>query len=123
MTVAAGTYLAEKFTDRRRESETAHSASRLLRLTDGEMPQLFAEMRADLVEPEFAGIRDFFVLPNRNVTMSAGGNILTYFEDEHQNLSGKLATLEERGYIRDITPGNAPKYRMSHDLITYLRGR
>jgi hypothetical protein len=81
------------------------------------MPEVFAEIRSDRDESAFSGIRDFFVLPNRNVTMSSEGNMLTYCEAEHQNLSGKLATLEERGYIRDITAGNIPKYRMSDEFI------
>ena len=84
------------------------------------MPQLFAEIRSDRVGPGFSGIRDFFVLPNRSVTMNVEGNILTYYEAEHRNLSDKLATLEERGYIRDITAGNTPKYRMSDEFIAYL---
>ena len=118
---AAGTYLADKFTDRRREGEASKSATALLRSTEVEMPELFAEFRSDRVEPGFSGIRDFFVLPNRGVTMNAEGEILTYYEAEHQNLSDKLATLEERGYIRDITTGNTPKYRMSDEFMAYLR--
>lgn len=120
MTGAAGTYLADKFTDQRREGETSKAATALLRSTEAEMPELFAEIRSDRLEPAFSGIRDFFVLPDRGVTINAEGEILTYYEAEHQNLRDKVATLEERGYIRDITTGNVPRYRMSDEFIGYL---
>ncbi len=87
------------------------------------MPQLIAEMRADLLAPDANFIREFFVLPNRKCCIGINRKPrFIYYEDEHQNLRGQLNVLEEHGVLTDVTPfgNNAPIYRMTEKLVSLL---
>jgi len=93
---AAGKYLADKFTDQRRRRESNEERKKDFRLVQGRMPDLIAEMKRDLEDPERQFIREFFVVPNRHVIVNNEIPRLVYFEDEHQDLRNKLLMLENR---------------------------
>lgn len=121
-TGAAGAYLAAKYTDRRREGETADRSKKQFLALKQQMPKLIAEMKADLNRKGHELIREFFVLPNRKVLL--GGSTkrrFSYYEAEHENLGGKLDILEGRGYLMDVTPGNTPIYRMTEEFVQFVR--
>ena len=40
-----------------------------------------------------------------------------YYEEDHENLRGKIDILENHGYLTDVTTGNVPIYRMSEDFV------
>lgn len=84
------------------------------------MPALIEEMKADLQQPEHEFIREFFVVPNRNVVLNSQQPRLVYFEDEHENLMGKIQVLEGQGLLIDVTPGNTPMYRMTEEFVRAL---
>ncbi len=116
-TGAAGTYFGMKYTDRRREREATSRAGRAFRAIRKQMPELIAEMKVDLNREGEELIREFFVLPNRKVRV--GGSTkrrFAYYEEEHDNLRGKLDILDGRGYLLDVTPGNTPIYRMTEEF-------
>lgn len=89
------------------------------------MSTLMSEMRADLSAPGAEFVREFFVLPNRRVILGGSSKPrFIYYEEGHQNLRGMLDVLEERGYVVNVTPlgNNALIYRMTEELLKYLRG-
>lgn len=115
-TGAGGTYMAYKYTDRRREGEAQRKEREIFQKVAGQMPELVEEMRRDLSLPDFRTVREFFIIPKK-ARINTRGPAFTYHPEDHANLQGKLVILENRGYIIDVTPGNAPKYRMTEEFV------
>ena len=86
------------------------------------MPELIAEMAKDLTEPENSTVREFFVAPSARVTINSRQTRLIYYEDQHSDLMGKVAILENEGFVTDVTTGTIPIYRMTEDFVAYLKG-
>ena len=119
LTGAAGGYFASKFTDERREKETKAKSAKTFETVRSAMPELIAEMKIDLSKPENATTREFFVIP-RHARLNVHNRVFVYFEEDHADIQGKLSILLNRGYIHDITPGNAPKFRMSEEFVELI---
>ncbi|MFC0131387.1 hypothetical protein CR105_03125 [Massilia eurypsychrophila] len=119
-TGAAGTYLADKYTDQRRDQAEAAAANALWREAFDMFPEVMREMQADVRNPRLAGVRDFFVKSSGS-TVNSDRPHLEYHTDVHSNIMGAIAYLEEVGYIDDITPGNCPKYRMRLPFVNRLK--
>lgn len=118
-TGAAASYLGNKYTDRRREQETRKKKRSKFREVQQQMPELIAEMHKDLDNPELQCIREFFV-SKREYILNPGGPCFVYYENNHPNLQGKVHILENSGYVIDVTPGNAPKYRMTEEFVNLV---
>ena len=83
-----------------------------------QMPELIEQMKDDLSKPEFMVIREFFILPNDRVPFNPDEKrYLCYYEEQHENLMHKVKLLENHGFVYDITPNNAPKYRMTEEFV------
>jgi len=115
-TGAAGNYFASKYTDRRRDSEKAKKAKDTFRKVKDQMPDLIAEMKVDFTKHENSSIREFVVLPSDKVLFNSQQQRFLYFENQHQNLKGKIAVLENQGYVIDVTVSNAPIYRITEEF-------
>ncbi len=117
----AGGYLANKYTDKRREKEAAYSEkNRFLAIKD-HMPKLIAEIQRDFSDEAAANVREFFVLRNKKEIIG----IITkrrfaYYENQHKNLLGQLDILQNEGYVVDVTEKNVPIYRMSEEFVQLL---
>lgn len=118
-TGAAGTYLADKFTDQRRDKEEQSKAKRLFEETARKMPDLIAEMRMDLSQPEHATFREFFVI-DKGISLWASPNSLVYEEHNGNDYLNKVRILESCGYVIDVTPHNAPMFRMREHFVEFL---
>lgn len=113
-TGAAGAYFADKFTDRRRSKETATSELERFKKLERKMPDLMAEIREDLdTSPMF---RDAFVI-EKGVSLWASEGSFVYEDDGENDYFSKFKILETSGYIYDVTPGNAQKYRFSEEFV------
>jgi len=84
------------------------------------MQKLIAEMKEDLLKPEYKIFRNFYILENKNIIFNANTPAFVYYEDEHTALKEKLTILENNGYISNITEGNTLKYKMNEDFIQLL---
>ena len=87
------------------------------------MPALMDEIRKDLQSPNGATVREFFVLPNRDVMLGGSSKPrFVYYEDVHPTILSQLDSLEEHALVKDVTPaGNNTKiYRMSEKLVSQL---
>ncbi len=81
------------------------------------MPGLIQEFKVDLSNPDNATVRHFFILPNEHVTMRGRGHALAYYEESHEDLHGKVAILENHGFVAEITTGKVPKYQMMEHFV------
>ena len=119
-TGAAGTYFAHKYTDQRRRQEAASAVKVEFRELYDLMPDLLDEMQEDVTQPKHASYREFFVIP-KGAQLWATPNTFYYEDDETNNYLGKTRILESRGYVIDVTPGNAPKFQMTEEFVTLLK--
>ena len=117
-TGAAGAYFAEKFTDRRREKEGQRKEEERFLEVAAMMPDLVTEMRQDLSQhPNF---RDFFVI-DKGLQLWASKNSFVYSECDGNDYLSKVRILEGHGYVIDITPKNAPMFRMTEPFVDAVR--
>lgn len=86
------------------------------------MPELITEMRADVQGDSTELVREFVVLYSRNVMFGHNKPRFVYYLTDHANLSVQVDWLEEMGAVVDVTPGDAPIYRMVPEFVSWLRG-
>jgi len=120
ITGAAGHYLGEKYTDKRRRKELASEADEEWADLKRRFPKVIAEMKEDAKNPDSVSVRNFFVKSSRT-TVNRSEPAFEYHTDVHSDLNAAIAHLEEVGYIVDVTPGNCPMYRMREQFIDKLR--
>jgi hypothetical protein len=119
-TGAAGSYLGNKYTDKRRNSEEMASATKDFSNLESKFPRIIQEMREDVKNPELSGVRIFFV-KEKSTMLNFNEPHFVYYTDEHPELSAALSAMEDLGYIRDITPGNCPQYRFVEKFYDVLK--
>lgn len=117
ITGAGANYFATKYTDKRHDKEETKKEVENFNKVKNQMPELIAEMKQDFTNEKNLSIREFVLLPSDKVIFNSDQPRFSYFETEHQNLKGKIAILENYGYIIDVTPGNAPIYRMTEEFF------
>ena len=117
---AAGKYLGDLFTDQRYRQEEARKVRDLFQEVVTSMPDLLHEMRSDLLEPGHQHVREFFVMPEHAQLMT-GGKAFVYRQDDKNDYLAKTRILEGFGYVVDITPANAPMFRMTESFVSDLR--
>lgn len=87
----------------------------------GSMPDLLTEMQCDLKGEGNELVREFVILPNRNVVFSSIKARFYYFENEHRDLRNRVDILEQLGLVYDVTSKNTPIYRMNEQFVDWLR--
>lgn len=82
------------------------------------MPELIADFKDGLQQEDGQFVREFFVLGSKGHRLGGSEKPrFIFYEEDHNNLRGKLDILENRGYIVDVTPGNTPIYRMTEEFV------
>jgi hypothetical protein len=115
-TGAAGSYFASKYTDKRREKEKKKKTISKFKKIKELMPDLIQEMKEDFNNPDLSSVREFVVLPNNRVLFNSTQKRFAYFEDQHKDLRGNISVLENNEFIFDVTPGNAPIFRITEEF-------
>lgn len=82
------------------------------------MPELFAEMRADL--KSFPMKREFILMPKSAMYNAGQKQPLSYHYEDHEDLADKVGLLVNEGVVIDITYNNVDRYVMSETLVEYL---
>ena len=118
---AGGKYFADKYTDQRKEKETATREKQKFKNIRKIMPELFNEMKADIAGDKSCLVREFFVLPNELLTVSSSKPRFSYFEEQHHDLRNKLSLLLDAGFILDVSVTDTPIYRMSDKFVELIR--
>lgn len=119
-TGAAGAYLADKYTDKRRTKELKTKEDELWEEVLNRFPQLITEMAKDFKNPDNSGVRKFFV-KSSTTTVNSGERSFEYHTDVHPNIGAAMFYLADIGYIEDITSGNCPIYRMYEHFVDRLK--
>jgi hypothetical protein len=120
-TAAAGNYLADKYTDRRRDKEELKKAQKSWDQVKKRYPKLLMEMVSDLSnEPE---IRCFVVMPRITMVGFITERAFAYYPEEHPLVMSAVGEFIEAGMIKDITVGNLPRYRMSESFVDLILKR
>jgi len=83
-------------------------------------PEVIEEMKKDVRNPDFDGIRKFFIKEKTSVVNTSEPHF-EYYPESHHNLTAAVNYLEDLGYIEDITPGNCPMYRMREHFVDKLK--
>ena len=81
------------------------------------MPELLTEMRQDLSQYP---LRRELVLLKKSWSYWPGGNELTYYYDEHEDLENKMRILCNYNLTREITFNNVKRYNILEELAEYL---
>ena len=79
------------------------------------MPALLNEMRSDLAGNSV--VRDFVVPPSKHAGFTFPTAHFRYWEEDHPGLAGKLAMLENSGYIE---ARGESIYRMTEEFVQLL---
>nr|ABV54362.1 hypothetical protein [Stutzerimonas stutzeri] len=120
-TGAAGNYLADKFTDARREKKEAAALKRLWRDIEAKFPEIINEMRSDILSTQGKGVRAFFLKESNTHIALTSGPSFEYHTDKHPELGAAVLYLAQHGFVQDITPGKTPMYRINEKLVDFLR--
>lgn len=115
-----GNYISQQLTDKRIRKEAKKAKNQQFEEIKNAMPKLIKEMKVDLSKPHLKIKREFFVNPNRSIRLNVPSDTLVYYENDHIALKDNMVLLENKGFITDITPGNAPKYRMSEEFVELI---
>ena len=124
LTGAAATYLADKYTDRRREQEARGSSAKGFRELKILMPALVADMRSALAGDASKTIREFAVLANPGIMFNTSRNRFVFYETTHRDLANQLSLLEEAGFVTRRPPPNEsspPVFWMEPRFVELVR--
>lgn len=120
ITGAAGNYLADKYTDVRRDKKAAKEQTKLWREIEAQFPGVIADMRQAFTSSEGKYIRAFFVKESGTMIGFLSEPCFEFHTDEHPDLHAAVLHLARHEFITDITPGNCPMYRVHEKLIDWL---
>jgi hypothetical protein len=87
-TGAAGHYLGLKYTDKRRSQEQKENSRCTFNELNTRMPELFKEMRKDLLEDKSELVTEFVALPHRKIPFSSSKNSFYYFGSSRNRVGG-----------------------------------
>jgi hypothetical protein len=121
ITGAAGKYLADKYTDRRKEKEASAGARQKFRSTEALVPSLMAELRSDVLGGGNELVREFLLVQNERVQFANPKPRFVYYREKYPDLDSMVDILEDAGFVADITTGGIKTYRMSNEFIELLR--
>lgn len=84
------------------------------------MPELLAEMRDDLGNDKTRLVREFVILPSKNVMFKHDKDRFEYTEDQHTSLRNKVDYLKQKGFVIYIQGSVTPIYSMTEDFVDLL---
>lgn len=119
-TGAAGSYLADKFTDSRRDKQKRAAEVRLWKDTEAKFPTVIADMREAFLSEDGKGIRAFFVKSRHTTIAFISEPCFEFHPEEHRDIQAAVLHLAKLGFITDISPGNTPMYRVHEVLVDWL---
>lgn len=123
VTGAAGNYLADKYTDVRREKKASKRQAELWQDIERRFPTVIAEMREAFSGQDGKSVRAFFVKNSRTTIGLLSEPCFEFHTDKHPDLQAAVLHLERHGFISDITPGNCPMYRVHEEFVDWLMSR
>ena len=117
---AAGTYMADRFTDRRRAKEAEDAAGAQFDRVSRQMPALFAELRKDLSEGKEHVLREFVILPNERITFNHDKPRIEIYETKHPAAKNQIGVLVSEGFVEIVRSSDTPIYRLTEKFVERL---
>lgn len=96
------------------------NAGKLIQRLYDESPRFFTSIKDDLTRPGFAEVREFAIIASSDVTFVSEELRFVYYEDEVPNLQNLAKTLEDHGFVDDVTSGRTPIFRMKENFVRAL---
>ena len=123
-TGAAGTYIGNKYTDKRQNKEKESKGKSLYKKLWVDHRQLLEEMKVDANNPEFVHHRNFWLLKS-SWSFNYDGPFLSYYLDAHNDLEQQIQILESYGLITDVSDPDksVKKYRFEEHFLEHLRNK
>ena len=116
-TGAAGKYFADKYTDQRKEKEAAARLRRQFLEMKALMPDLIAELKADLGRADSSLIREFVILSNERAIFNSAMPRFAYYEERIPQLRNKAALLLAADFVADVSATDTPIFRMDDSFV------
>jgi hypothetical protein len=117
---AAGTYMADRFTDRRSAKEAEDAAGALFRRFFNQMPELFAEFRKDLGENSALMLRAFVILPSERSKFKHDKPRIEVYETKHPTVKNLIGVLVSEGLVEVVRSSDTPIYRLTESFFERL---
>lgn len=117
---AAGTYMADRFTDRRREKEGRHAAAMKFEDVSKHMVELLAQLRKDLHENASLVPRELVILPNERIMFNHDKPRIEVYETGHPAAKNQVGLLVSEGYLEVIRSSGTPIYRLTEHFVQSL---
>jgi hypothetical protein len=119
---AAGTYLADRFTDRRRAKEAEDAAGAQFRRVLRQMPDLISELQKDLRGNSHLLLREFVILPNERINFNHGQPRINIYESKHPAAKNQVGVLVQEGLVEVVRSSDTPIYRLTEAFAERLQG-
>lgn len=119
-TGALGNYIADKYTDARREQKAFKERMQPWQDIEARFPEITAEIRADFSSTEGRAVRAFFVKESNTLIAFTSEPSFEYHTDNHLNLRATVLLLAHHGFVSDMTLGNTPMYRVHECHVDQL---
>lgn len=66
-------------------------------------------------------MREFVLVPSKGNIFNSPETINIYYEEEHKNLRSQIKLLEDKGFVKDITFNDVPRYRMTEEFVNLVK--
>lgn len=118
---AAGTYIADRFTDRRREKEKKRAAAAKFERVLKHMPELLAELRNDLRANGELVLRELVILSNERISFNHSKPRIVVYVSKHAAAKNQVGLLVSEGYVEVIRSSDTPIYRLTENFVDSLQ--
>lgn len=117
---AAGTYLADRFTDQRRKAEAKSEANKQFEHVSKLMPKLIAELRDDLLSNKELVLREFVILANERLQFNHDKPRIEIYESRHPAAKNQVSVLVSAGYVGIVRSSDIPIYKIEEHFVEKL---
>jgi hypothetical protein len=117
---AAGTYMADRFTDQRRMAEAKRSANESFERVSKLMPELIAEIRTDLLANKEHVLREFVILHSERLRFNHDKPRIELYESKLPAAKNQVAVLVSAGYVSVVRATDIPIYRLEEHFVAKL---
>lgn len=100
---------------------SARDPRKILQRLYRESPRFFDELKLELDRPEFQGVREFAILESSSHTFVSEDLRFVYYEEDMPDLKSLAASLEDNGFVDDVTRGRTPIFRLRENFIAALK--
>ena len=118
---AVGTYMVDRFTDRRRAKEAEDAVGAQFKRLSKQMPELIAEFQKDLSDNTTLTLREFVILPNERITFNHDKPRIEVYKTRHPAAKNQVGVLVSEGLVQVVRSSDTPIYRLTESFVERLQ--